>query len=388
MFYSNILKLFPSALKREIVEFYISVSIQNFALAIISLFSPIYLYKLGFSISQILFFFVFAYLLYFFLVPFGGKIINRIGFEHSISFSIPFCILYFLCFYLIAFYSFLIFIAPIFLAIYKMLYWPSYHANFAKYGTKEEIGKEIGVLRIIGSLIEMSGPIIGGLIITFLGFKILFLIAGCILFISIIPLVITKEKFISKNFSYKDCFKYLFFQKNRKTMWKFIGIGEELIDLVLWPIFIFLIIQNYSIMGGLISLSILISIFITFYIGYFFDNGNGKKILRKSLLPYFIFWAMRGFIKTISGVFLIEFFARIIKTGISIPLTAHTYRVANKCGTLKYAVFFEQSLTIGKMFIGLVAALLFFIFGVEFWTWVIVFFITGLFSLLYYVDSK
>ncbi|MFH1837896.1 MAG: hypothetical protein ABH808_00115 [Candidatus Kuenenbacteria bacterium] len=384
----KILKLFPCFLKREIAEFYITVSIQTFALSMISFFEPLYLYKLGFSISQILIFFIFVYIIFFFLVPLGGKFINHFGFEHSIFFSVPFCILYFLSLYLISFYSFFVFIAPIFLVIYKMLYWPSYHANFAKYGIKEQIGKEIGALRTIGLLVGVIGPFIGGLIIVSFGFDALFVVVACILFVSIIPLFTTKEKFISQKFSYKDCFKRLFFEKNKKSMWKFIGIGEELVDLVLWPIFIFLIIKNYFTIGGLISLSILISVFATFYIGYSFDNGKGKKILRKSLIPYFIFWIIRGFTKTIAGVFIIELFARIFRSGIFIPLIAHTYKIANKYGTLKYAIFFEQSLTIGKISIAFIALLLFSIFGAGFWIWTIIFFIAGLYSLLYYVDSK
>lgn len=381
-------KLFPCLLKREIVEFYISVAIQTFALSMIFIFEPLYLYKLGFTISQILLFYTITYVLYFFITPLGGKIISRFGFEHSIFFSIPFCILYFLTLYLISFHSFFIFFAPIFLIIYKTLYWPSYHANLAKYGVEEERGKEVGALRIIGLLVGVVGPFIGGLIITSFGFNILFIIVASILFVSIIPLFTTKEKFISQKFSYKDCFNFLFSKKNKKDKWKFIGIGEELIDLVLWPIFIFLIIKNYFVIGGLVSSSILLSIFATFYIGYSFDNGGGKKILKKSLLPYFIFWFIRGFVKTIVGVFFVEFFARIFRAGINIPLMAHTYKKATKYGTLKYAVFFEQSLTIGKISISLIAFLLFSIFGAEFWIWTIIFFVAGLYSLLYYVDSK
>lgn len=67
---------------------------------------------------------------------------------------------------------------------------------------------------------------------------------------------------------------------------------------------------------------------------------------------------------------------------------AHTYKKANKYGTLKYAIFFDQSLTIGKAFLAFVAALLFFLFGTGFWVWITVFFVAGLCSLLYYVDSK
>ncbi|MDO9399462.1 MAG: MFS transporter [bacterium] len=385
----NIVKFFPSFLKREIAELYISVAIKTFALSMISIFEPLYLYELGFSISQILFYFALTYILYFFVVPLGGKIINRFGFEHSNLFSIPFCILYFLTLYFISFNSFLIFLAPIFSVIYKMLYWPSYHADFAKYGVEKERGKEVGILDSISQLFGAIGPLIGGLIIVFFGFNVLFIVVSCVLLASAIPLFTTKEKFISQEkFYYKKCFERLFSQRNRKCMWKFMGIGEEMISFVVWPIFIFLIIKNYSIIGGLISLSILISIFVTSYMGYSFDNGNGKKMLRKNLILFFILWLVRGFINTTAGIFLLELFNKITYAGVRIPLMAHTYKKANEYGTLKYAIFFEQSLIIGKIFIALIVGLLFFIFGTGFWVWIAAFFIAGLCSLLYYVDSK
>ncbi|PKL72722.1 hypothetical protein CVV26_00450 [Candidatus Kuenenbacteria bacterium HGW-Kuenenbacteria-1] len=389
MFYFNISKLLPRLLKREVAELYITVAIKSFALSMISIFEPLYFYKLGFTIPQILLFYLATYILYFFIVPLGGKIINRFGFEHSIFFSVPFCILYFLTLYLISIYSFFILIAPIFLIIYKTLYWPSYHANLAKYGIEKERGKEVSALNVIDLLFGAIGPILGGLIITSFGFNILFIIVACILLVSVIPLFTTKEKFISKEiFSYKKCFERLFALGNRKAMWKFMGLGEEMIYLIIWPIFIFLIIKNYSVIGGLMTLSLLISVFATSYIGYSFDNGNGKKILRKNLILYFILWLIRGFISTPVGFFLIELFSKITNAGIHIPLMAHTYKKANKYGTLKYSIFFEQALIIGKTFITFIVFLLFFIWGAGFWVWVVCFFIAGLCSLLYYIDSK
>lgn len=193
-----------------------------------------------------------------------------------------------------------------------MLYWPSYHADLAKYGVEKERGKEVGTLDTIGQFFGVIGPLIGGLIIGFFGFNVLFVVVSCVLLASTIPLFTTKEKFISQeNFSYKNCFERLFAQRNRKNMWKFMGLGEEIISFVVWPIFVFLIIKNYSVIGGLISLAVLISIFVTSYVGYSFDNGNGKKILRKSLILHIILWFIRGFINTMAGIFLIELLVKL-----------------------------------------------------------------------------
>ena len=64
-------KFFPH---KELTQVYISSAIRNFAISLISLFVPLYLYKeLGFPIEQVLYFFMFYAVTFAILTPLAAK---------------------------------------------------------------------------------------------------------------------------------------------------------------------------------------------------------------------------------------------------------------------------------------------------------------------------
>lgn len=91
---------FSTALRREIAELYASVGIANFALAVVSIFEPIFLYAvLHLSVPDILLFNGIVYAVYLFGIIVGGKVATRFGYAHGILFAIPFQILYWVFLY-------------------------------------------------------------------------------------------------------------------------------------------------------------------------------------------------------------------------------------------------------------------------------------------------
>jgi hypothetical protein len=71
-------------MRREIRELYVSTTILDFGLAMILIFEPIYLYTIGYTLRQIIFFFFLVYLIYFFILPLGASFAKHLGYEHSI----------------------------------------------------------------------------------------------------------------------------------------------------------------------------------------------------------------------------------------------------------------------------------------------------------------
>lgn len=348
------------ALRREIAELYISVAIKNFALSMIALFEPIYLYQeLGFSLSQVLLFFAVAYTLYFFLLPLGGKICGRFGFEHSILYSVPLIILYFGSLYLASSLPFLIYGAPLLLAFYKMLFWPAYHANFAHYGNFAGRGKEISRLGVLNAMVVVVGPLLGGLIITIFSFPVLFAVVAILMFVSIIPLFTTHEVFAPSRFSYKESFRRLFERTYRRYTLGFMGFAEELVALVVWPIFIFLILRTYLNLGALSSLSIFLTAILGLIIGRIVDREGVKRVLHFSTVGYSITWFLCLIVRTATEVFMINSLGHIFANGIVIPVQALVYNKGRERGSLNFAVFYEMALVLGKV---LIAWILFFIF--------------------------
>ena len=74
---------FNKSVKDDVSELYAATGISNFALAIVSLFEPIFLFSvLHYTIPEVLLFMVIVYAVYIVFIPFGGKFASLYGYRH------------------------------------------------------------------------------------------------------------------------------------------------------------------------------------------------------------------------------------------------------------------------------------------------------------------
>jgi len=375
----NVSHYFSKRVPRQLEELYASVAIMDFAISSIAIFEPIYLWKIGYSLQSILIFYLMVYGLYFLLVPLGGKLIGLIGYERTILYSCFFLIFFYLSLFLIPHHPVFLLLAVFMYAMQKSLYWPAYHGDFAEYSQKEDRGKETAGLMDISLVVCVFGPLAGGFIIKFFGFNALFFIVSLLILISNIPLMVTKEEFKKVGFPYLSTYKMILKKENVKSFLAYLGFGEELIVMVVWPIFIYLVIKDFLTLGGLVALSTLVTSLLILYIGKLTDNKDKKKLIRTGSVFYSAAWFIR--LLAVSGfhVFFIDAFSRIFKSVIYVPVVTTTYDRANKSDIVRTVVFFEQSLALGKVIACLIAYFLLFFFS----GWTAAFVIAGLMTFLY-----
>lgn len=361
MFNSFFHRYFADGLSQELKELFWSVAILDFAASAVGIFEPIYLYTLGFSLSWIIIFYIAIYALYFLLLPFGGKFARSRGYEHAIIFSTPFLVLYYLSLFAIPYHPFFIVSAIVSLALQKMLYWPGYHADFARFGKDGARGKEISNLMVLDSIVMILGPAFGGIVIATVGFKVLFVIVVFLILVSNIPLLITPERFVPVPFSYRDSIKRLVAPENRRKFFAYLGFGEEHLAGYLWPIFIFLVIKAYVSIGFLISASVLVATILTFYIGRVADETSKHAVLKIGTVFTAFTWLMRVLVVSGVGVFMSDSLYRISSRTISMPFSAIIYEDAKKTSVMNSIIFFQMVLSLAKIFTSVLAlAALFF----------------------------
>ncbi|MCK5412999.1 MAG: MFS transporter [Candidatus Pacebacteria bacterium] len=379
-------------LRHEITELYASVAIKNFAFSMIVIFEPIYLYILYGSLSVVFVYHAVAYTLYFFTASLGAKAAAKYGFEHCIFYSIPFGIFYFLTLSQLPNYPWLVVVAILSMVTYKSLFWPSYHTDFAHYGVSGYKGRELSVLTFILTIATILGPIIGGIILVNFGFQVLFVVVSIVSLISVIPLFATREQFEPHNFSYKDSFKRLlkpYGHYKRKDSIAYFGFGEEIVAAIGWPIFIFLIIERFDLMGVLIGAIAIIIAIVSLYVGKLSDvlqKKDKKKLVTYGTIVYIIAWILRPFSANWLGVLLVDIMSKGSKTTINYPLYTFIYSAGkNHKGFLKYNMFYEMSLSAGKALVAwsvaLIAILWNYYGGFDFW--IVIFSFAGVWSLFY-----
>lgn len=383
-------KFLPYKMKRQVKELFISAVIVNFALAMVQIFEPIYLYKSGYSLLNIAVFYLIVYALYFFLMPLGAKFANKHGYENGMFIGTALYVLFYVLLFMITKYHFLFYVAAVVYTIQKIFYWPAFHANFAHNSEDTEEAKEISSIFVSNSLMFVLGPIIGGFIITYFGFPILFIIVSILFLSSNIPMLLTKEKFDKREFPYFILVKKLFKKNNIRSLIACIGYGEELIAMVVWPVFIFIMIASYSKIGALIGLATLITSIITLYVGKICDQKNKRKVLRLGATFYSLSWLIKLFTRTILPIFLVDTMAKVSKNVVDVPIRAIFYEKAkdekkfNDNGIMENIVNYEAGLVVGKVIACLVIIISLSIFSVqEFTGFAISFVFAAIATLLY-----
>ncbi len=377
----------PSHLPRELKELYLTMTMLNFALASGMLFEPIYLYTLHFSLSQIMLYYLAVYALYFFLMPLGGRFVKRHGFEHGIILGSIFLVAYFIFLFAIPQSPIFLTLAIGALALQKAFFWPGYHADLAFFSKAEERGRQVSVIALLDSLSYVVGPLAGGILIALFGFAGLFTVMCVIILLSNIPLMTTKERFKPSTLSYTETYTALIAKENRKYLVAYIGYGEELISLVIWPIFVYVTFTTFTSTGAAITFSTLITSLAILYVGRQTDTCDRKKVLRVSTLLLSLSWVLRTIARGASAVIFADFFSRTSRYLFALPFYSGLYRHATETSIVRTVIFFEMALTVGKMIVAGLLAVVFYYVPVSV-SWNVAFITAAAFSLLYFSLSR
>ena len=365
---------------QEVKELFVASGMLSFATGSVSLFEPIYLHSIGFSVPQILLFNAALYVLYFFLLPLGGRICRRHGYEHTMLFSSPFLVLWYISLYAIPWNNAFIGIALLSLVMQKILYWPGYHANFATWSSKQERGREVSNMAAVVGLASILAPTFGGFIVVFFGFKVLLLIVAALILLSNVPLLRTPELYVPQEFKYFSALIRPFKKSARRRTLAFLGFGEELITLVVWPIFMITIIANFASLGMIVSLAMFINVLVILYVGRMSDEGERSGVLRSGVLYSVASWVLRPIVSGAPGVFLMDTFYRISKNMLNVPLLSTIYDDAREGVVMETVIHFEMALALGKIIAATSAAMILWKFPNA---WPTVFVLAGAFTALY-----
>lgn len=349
----------PQRLSLQVRELYWATLLQNLALAMLMLFEPIYLWQQGLGLRGVILFFLGVYVAYFLLMPLGAKFATRFGYQHSMSLSTVAQVAYYACLFLVAqSYAWLV-PAVLLYAVQKMFYWPAFHADFARYSDRSEEAREISGLSVALSFVYVVGPLLAGLLLTTGSWFWLFAVGGCLLLLSNWPLLRTPEVFTPRAFPYLDTYKRLFNPAERRHLFGYMGFGEELIVLVLWPIFISLVVPTYVEIGAVVGGATLLMALVTLYVGKLSDEKGNHLVLRWSTLFYALNWVARVFVTTPLRVFIADSWSRLGKNILAVPLTAITYERAQTRSVMDTVVLFEMSLVVGKITAALILLVVF-----------------------------
>ncbi|MEA2112896.1 MAG: MFS transporter [Patescibacteria group bacterium] len=336
---------------------YKSRGIIYIATGLLGLYIPIFLFNIfDGSLQTVAWFYLIGNLIYFLTVAYGAKNLNRFGFRRSLQTAAFFGAVYFTLFYFVneSNYKAIIPAIIIILVIYRLLYWIPYHVDFAKFSSKKNRGKEISLVGATSNFIAIFTPILAGFIITQFSFQVLFIIAVLLYILSVIPLFKlprTREKF---TWSIKQTWGNFFSKKRRPEVLAFMADGaESSIGTIVWPIFMFQILNgDYLKLGFISTLIVAVTIILQLIVGKYTDKKvNRHKLLRFGSTFYAIGWIIKIFIATAFQMFVIDAYQKLMKIFMRIPFDAMTYEKAADEGHYvdEFTVIREMAVNLGRV---------------------------------------
>lgn len=322
-------------LNRELDELYISIAIRSFAYALISIFIPIYLYELGYSMRALLLFFAgYSFVRGVTKIP-AVKFGARFGFRHMILLTVPLTIISFLMLYSLPIYHWPLWTISLVYGVATSFYWVGYHFDFATSSNKQNRGKQVGLARMVQTLGGALSPFFGGIILVNFGFSTLFILGSVLLFISALPLLMSPDKHEKIDVHFKQIWKE---QASREAL-SFAAWGiERGVLLFVWPIALFISLGNFEEVGFVTSVSLGASVVTTAFVGRLV-NRSPRTFLRAGSIASSIAWSLRWIATTVAQFSFIDVFYGIARVFVDIPFDTISMDKANTTSKIRFIVF-------------------------------------------------
>lgn len=356
------------SLNDRMSKIYVFQAFLSFVKSLIGIFVPVYLYFLGFSLVNIIFYTIMVSFIYLLMMPITVKIISKIGFKFTIFLSIPFYLIHITTLNFLEVNILFFHLAWASYGLFMSIFWPAFHSEIALNGSSSKRGSQIGTLQVITTLFGSLAPLIGGFFLEFVGYTYLLLFAFIMILIGMVPMLLAEDiKLKNYDFKYKDYF--IFFKSNKLNSSKkaFAAEGvENFLALIFWPILLFILInESFVLLGGLFTLISFIGIAFVVYFKSKLDRYSKSIILKKSTRMLSFVWFLRSFLVLISSflLFLVEFIAKLVSLVYSLSFQSLFYNNATKLGAMDYIIFREFFLHLSKILFSLFVILFFYFFG-------------------------
>jgi MFS family permease len=227
------------------------------------------------------------------------------------------------------------------------MYWIPYHIFFLRKSNKKKktFGKSTGLRFFLVRIISGIGPAIGGLIIVNFGFNALFMTSIIVLVIAALPIALVIHEWKHKDHKILEIIeKRLFNPKNIKSNLSFMGSSaESILYSAMWPILLFLVIDNFASIGFLNTFSFLVSSVTVLLIGKFIDKHGSKLIHGVGASLNTLLYLPRMIFSNPYLFYALDITDRLIMGTYTLPMMSLAYKKARKRGGSDYFIYRELS---------------------------------------------
>jgi len=345
-------RLLHFTLGGNLSDMYATIFLRTFAVSLIGIFVPIYLLEeIGASFGEVLIYLLFVYVFLFFGYIAGALLSSKIKIKNLILLSIPSFIFYYFLLYNLTNFNIPLALVGAIYGLSDGIFWFGYNTDFAKFSDKKHRGEEVKFYFVLAASIGVVGPFLGGFLLSYWNFYIIFIIVILLFLLSMFPLFKIKEKNSSIRVSLKDVFR----KENYENSPIYLIQGfRTLISGVFWPIFIFYIVGGYFSLGLVFSGGSIFAFSIIWFAGNKIDKINKVLFSDFSSMLHGLVSFIRVFVNSFAQIFFVSFLSLVTFGICEISNNALAFDQANKSKIMGFLVFREILLAVGRVIIVLI----------------------------------
>lgn len=262
--------------------------IDTFGSGLVSVFIPVYLIVLGYSLKMVMFWYLIQEVVFLITTYLSVYSSNKIGLVHTLQIKFIFQLSTLVLLFILPLNSQIFFLVPIMIGLNMAFHWIPLNILFLRNTIKDSIGSSLSKLSAYPKFFTMFCPIIGAFIISQYNYQVLFIIAILIISASSLPLwPLRSEK---TNFIFtKDSVKKIWNENKVFFIPEIMSsIGET--SQVLLMVFIYIKLLNVKQVGLIGSITLLASVAFTITIGRLADKWNKPIMIKIAAILCSISW--------------------------------------------------------------------------------------------------
>jgi MFS family permease len=331
--------------------------IHGLAAALAGFFVPIFLYE---TFNESFFvvggYYAFLSTMYaLFLVP-SMKIANYVGFSRTLVLS---------GLAVTATYTIMFFLTPenagwlmwplaVTIVLFRLFHWVPFHTDFALFTKAGERGRQVSLSFATIAFMGAIGPITAGFIIDAAGYTALFAVVIALTIAASISYAYVPETPTHFEWSWRETWQQFRSRRLRGLMvGEFANGAETVVNVVVWPIFLFTILNGDVLsIGALSTIIVGVTVALQLLLGRYID-GKGRdktKALKVGSFLYAIGWIFKIFVLSAAQVFFVGLYHNIVRIFSHTPFNALVYDISADQGSLvdEYTLLREIANHIGR----------------------------------------
>ena len=317
------------------------------AKSLLNTFNCIYLYKQGYSVSEIALWLIVVYIGYIIFQPLLIKYNHKLTNKKTIIISFFF----FLCTYVQLIFclhtTFDLIINAILFSCYAGTYWNLRHNLEFKTLNENRIGRKVGILIIITQIADITAGIISALILDNFSIIPLFIISTILMIISIIYIFLVKEKRRKKT---KDNILKYFKTVPKTTLFHIFLKEASTVMSQLFSLYLFIYVSNTYSFAGLANFFLgLAGIIFTYFLSKKIDEKRESYLLFCTALICTVYLLKINI--TSEFVLIVVFMEGFIKQFFNVVSNNNYYLLGNNLEKTTYICGYELFINFARVVI-------------------------------------